>query len=144
VLQSLSPRLKKTRIAVIVEVEHEIVLDSYPGALSQIITNLVTNSLTHAYDADTQGTIRVHAAPIAGGGLRLTYSDDGKGIPPQHLDRIFDPFFTTRRGQGGSGLGLHIVYNLVTQRLRGRVRCDSREGVGTTFVIDLPDLDLDA
>jgi signal transduction histidine kinase len=142
VLQSLSPRLKKTRITVIVEAGQEMLLDSYPGALSQIITNLVTNSLTHAYDAGTPGTIRLQAVPMAGG-LRLTYSDDGKGIPPQHLDKIFDPFFTTRRGQGGSGLGLHIVYNLVTQRLKGRVRCDSREGAGTTFVIDLPHLDHD-
>ena len=142
VLQSLSPRLKKTKIAVIVEVEQEMLLDSYPGALSQIITNLVTNSLMHAYDAGAHGTIRLHVVPMPGG-VRLTYSDDGKGISAQHLDKIFDPFFTTRRGQGGSGLGLHIVYNLVTQRLKGRVRCDSREGAGTTFVIDLPDLDRD-
>ena len=68
----------------------------------------------------------------------MEYSDDGKGIPAENLSKIFEPFFTTKRGQGGSGLGLHIVYNLVTQKLLGEVECKSQVGVGTKFIIKLP------
>jgi signal transduction histidine kinase len=72
------------------------------------------------------------------GRLIFEYADDGRGIPQENLSKIFDPFFTTRRGQGGSGLGLHIVYNLVTQKLAGTIRCESKVGVGTKFIIDVP------
>jgi signal transduction histidine kinase len=70
--------------------------------------------------------------------LIFTYSDDGRGIPPENLDKIFEPFYTTKRGQGGSGLGLHIIYNIVTQKLGGTISCESEVGVGTRFIIDLP------
>ena len=73
-----------------------------------------------------------------GARLRLEYSDDGQGIPPENLSKIFEPFFTTKRGQGGSGLGLHIVYNLVTQKLLGEIEAKSEVGVGTKFIIKLP------
>ncbi|MGE0392321.1 MAG: sensor histidine kinase [Vicinamibacterales bacterium] len=138
VLQSLSPHLRKTGHTVTVTCDDALMLDSYPGALSQIITNLLTNALVHAFEPGDHGTIRLHATAVAGG-VRLTFSDDGKGVPREHADKIFDPFFTTKRGQGGSGLGLHIVYNLVTQRMGGRVRFESTAGGGATFVIDLPD-----
>ena len=69
--------------------------------------------------------------------LMFEYSDDGKGIPEENLSKIFDPFFTTKRGQGGSGLGLHIIYNLVTQKLAGTIRCESKPGQGTKFIIML-------
>jgi len=70
--------------------------------------------------------------------LVLTYADDGAGIPPEHLKRIFEPFFTTARAKGGTGLGLHIVYNLITQKLKGTIRCESAVGQGTKFIIELP------
>ena len=112
-------------------------LDSYPGALSQVITNLLMNSLIHAYEPGESGQI-VFDWQQDGEQLSFEYSDDGKGIPPENLSKIFEPFFTTKRGQGGSGLGLHIVYNLVTQKLLGEIECKSEVGVGTKFIIKLP------
>jgi signal transduction histidine kinase len=139
ILQSLHPRLKKTRLDVEVQCNEELELHTYPGAFSQIVTNFVTNSIVHAYEPDDRGKILIQAA--SGDGIvRFTYSDDGKGIPGDHLDKIFDPFFTTKRAQGGSGLGLNIVYNLVTQKLKGQIRCESTEGKGTTFVMEIPNL----
>jgi signal transduction histidine kinase len=110
---------------------------SYPGALSQVITNLVINAQVHAYPPGERGTLRI-LVQRNGARWTLTFTDDGKGIDAEHLPHVFEPFFTTRRGHGGSGLGLHIVYNLVTHTLRGRVHCSSKPGEGTTFVLDLP------
>jgi signal transduction histidine kinase len=92
----------------------------------------------HAYDDGVSGRIALTAAG-SNGGVRLRYTDDGRGIPDDVRQRIFEPFFTTRRTQGGSGLGLHIVYNLVTQRLGGTIAVDSTPGRGTEFTIDIPD-----
>jgi signal transduction histidine kinase len=115
------------------------VADSYPGALTQIFANLIMNALIHAFDTGRPGTLSITiAASSAGDEAVITVGDDGKGIPSDHLSKIFDPFFTTRRGQGGSGLGLHIVYNIVTATLKGRVTCHSQVGVGTSFLIRMP------
>ncbi len=95
------------------------------------------NSLIHAYEPGAEGMLTVDVA-ASNGTMRLEYADDGKGIPEENLPRVFDPFFTTRRGEGGSGLGLHIVHNLVTQRLRGRIEVQSSVGRGTRFVIEVP------
>jgi signal transduction histidine kinase len=78
------------------------------------------------------------ATPLDGGRVRIEFSDDGRGIAPEHLSRIFDPFFTTRMGQGGTGLGMNIAYNLVTTVLQGTIRVESRPGAGTVFVLELP------
>ncbi|MBA4356921.1 MAG: hypothetical protein C0405_04265 [Desulfovibrio sp.] len=137
VLLSLRPHLKKSAIAVEVVCAPEIEIDSYPGAFSQILTNLVMNSLVHAYDPGQAGRITISGA-VAQGRLHFVFADDGKGIAPEHLDKIFEPFYTTRRGRGGTGLGLHILYNIVTQRLSGTVRCESAPGQGTTFILDMP------
>ena len=135
VLRSLGPQL--SRYTVEIRGEEAIQFHSYPGAFSQVITNLVMNSLTHAYQTGETGHLyfeykqnQTHAI--------MTYSDDGCGIAPEHLLKIFDPFFTTARHQGGTGLGLHIVYNLVTQKLGGTISCDSQVGQGTTFTLRLP------
>ncbi len=114
-----------------------IIVDGYPGALSQIVTNLVMNALTHGYDAGQTGRLTL-AARLMGDFLRLDFADDGKGIPAGQRTRIFDPFFTTRRGQGGTGLGLHIVYNLVTAALDGTITVDTEPGQGTRFIIVFP------
>lgn len=137
ILLNLAPALKRTHHTIEIHCAENLLLDSYPGALSQIVTNLVMNSLVHAYDESNHGHI-VFDIQRAGPRLIFQYMDDGKGIPRDHLRRIFEPFFTTRRGQGGSGLGLHIVYNQVTQKLNGTIRCESEVGVGTKFIIELP------
>jgi signal transduction histidine kinase len=137
VLVNLRPKLKLTKINVLIHGDDDIVLDSYPGMISQIVTNLVMNSLIHAYDPDDNGTILFEISQKHER-LLFEFSDDGKGIPPEHIGKIFDPFFTTKRGQGGSGLGLHIVFNIVTQNLQGTITCESQVGVGTKFVIQIP------
>ncbi|MGE4264847.1 MAG: PAS domain S-box protein [Desulfovibrio sp.] len=137
VLLSLRPHLKKTEHSVLIICDPELTMDSYPGALSQIITNLVMNSLVHAFDPGTAGRITISAS-LKDDEIELIYVDNGKGIAPEHLDKIFEPFYTTRRGRGGTGLGLHILYNLVTQQLHGTVRCESVLGQGTSFTLLLP------
>jgi two-component system NtrC family sensor kinase len=138
ILRSLRPKLKRTPHLVEIDCDPGLTLTSYPGALSQVITNLVLNSILHAYAEGVSGRIRLSAAPHDSG-IRLRYSDDGRGIPEEVRQRIFEPFFTTRRSQGGSGLGLHIVYNLVTQRLGGTISVDGHAGKGTAFTIDIPE-----
>jgi PAS domain S-box-containing protein len=137
ILLSLRPKLKATSHVVEVDCPEDIVLDTFPGAIAQIVTNFVTNSLIHGFEGVPTGHIRI-AIHHAGDGLTLKYSDDGRGISPDHLPRIFDPFFTTKRGVGGSGLGLHIVYNLVTQLLGGTIQAASEPGKGAAFTILLP------
>jgi len=114
-----------------------VVIESYPGALSHIMNSLVMNSLTHAYPSkQTPGELRIEIAETDDS-IIVRYADDGSGIPSEHLPRLFQPFFTTSRGTN-TGLGLHIVYNLVTHKMCGNIRCESEVGKGTTFIIELP------
>ncbi len=137
VITSLGPSLKKTTIEVSITGNGSVELYSYPGGFSQVITNLVMNSLIHAYESDHKGTIWIHISSI-GKHVRIRYTDDGKGMSEEIAERIFEPFFTTRRGGGGTGLGMHIVYNIVTQSLGGTISCESTVGQGTTFIIEVP------
>lgn len=137
VLLSLGPRLRKGGHAVSVDCPDGLFVDSYPGALAQIVTNLCSNSLMHAYAAGERGHIAL-AVRQDGPWIELRYRDDGCGIPPENLPRVFDPFFTTRRGSGGSGLGMHIVYNLVTQMLGGSIELHSTPGQGVDFHVRFP------
>ena len=137
ILLSLRPKLKKTKHKVEVDCPDGIELNSYPGAYSRIITNFIVNSTIHGFEEDEAGTMRLKAH-MEREYLFLTYSDNGKGITQENLGRIFDPFFTTRRGKGGSGLGLHIVYNIVSGQLEGSISCESTPGVGTAFTLQLP------
>jgi len=114
-----------------------IVMDSFPGPLGQVIINFVNNALLHAYE-EPGGRMRLEAAPMDGGLVRIVFRDDGRGIPEEHQARIFDPFFTTRMGQGGTGLGLNISWNIVTTLLGGTVRVESSPGQGTAFILELP------
>ena len=139
VMTSLTPEFRKTAITYEVQGPSGLEMASVPSALSQIVINFVMNSLKHGFADHTQpGQMKLTYELIGGGRMRLTYSDTGKGIPEDVLPRIWDPFFTTKRGEGGSGLGLHIVYNIVTQQLRGTIRCESQLGHGTTFIIEIP------
>jgi signal transduction histidine kinase len=137
VIISLRPKLKKTKISINVECDENLVLKSYPGAFSQLLTNLIVNSLVHAYEQGDEGVVKI-IATSDNGRLHLLYQDDGKGIQEEYLEKIFDPFFTTKRGSGGSGLGLNIIYNLVTQKLSGSIVCKSEVGLGTSFIVDVP------
>lgn len=139
ILLSLHPRIKKQRTQVDIDCPEDLVMDTYPGALYQIIVNLVINSLVHAFDEQQGGRVKISAARD-GEDVVIDFRDDGKGMSEAVQKRVFEPFFTTRRGSGGSGLGLHIVYNLATQVLGGRVSCDSATGKGTHFRIVVPRL----
>lgn len=135
---SLGPQIKGAGHRVDIDCPKDVILDSYPGALSQILSNLVMNSIVHAFDPGCEGTISIRVRRETDGGIVLTYADTGKGIPSANLKRVFDPFFTTKRGLGGSGLGLNIVYNLVTGPLGGAIEVFSTLGQGTRFQVKLP------
>jgi len=137
-ITSLRPILRKTRHEVQVECPPGVVVDTYPGALGQVLTNLITNTVAHAYAPDHGGRISIRVSEPRVDTVRIVFSDDGKGIPPEHIGKVFDPFFTTGRSKGNTGLGLHIVYNLVTSRLQGHVNLYSKVGRGTRFTIDIP------
>ena len=137
VLISLAPKLKGQPYAVTTDIEPGICVLSHPGSWSQVLTNLIMNSLMHAFEGRDTGTMHI-ACRREGERLILTYDDDGVGISETHLKRIYDPFFTTKRGRGGSGLGLNVVYNIISQALAGKVQCVSAPGEGVHFTFDLP------
>lgn len=134
----MTPAIRKSPVELKNEVPEGILMDGYPGPLTQALMILVNNSLIHAFDGRECGSIRIEATVPLSGNVRLRFSDDGAGIPAENLGRIFEPFFTTRLGQGGSGLGLHVLFNLVTGLLGGRVVVNSDHGIGTEFDFDLP------
>lgn len=138
VLQSLAPRLRGEPHRIRVDCPAGVHMDSYPGALFQVLTNLVINALIHAFPPGQAGTIAIRVRELPGDQVELRFSDDGKGVEATHLGRLFEPFFTTNRARGGSGLGLHIVYNLVTQSLQGAINVTSTVGEGTCFTLTLP------
>lgn len=137
VIRSFEPRLKGSGFVLNHNCEPDLHLHCDPGALYQIISNLVMNSLTHAFEGMLVGEMRL-AAWAADGAVKLEYRDNGNGMPREVLTRLYEPFYTTRRGRGGTGLGMHIVYNNVTQVLGGNITCTSRPGRGTRFVIEIP------
>jgi signal transduction histidine kinase len=138
VLLSLQPKLKGRPVKVEVACPPELVLDSFPGALSQIVTNMVVNSLMHGFDRDQPGRIHIRAALEDDGMVAFEYGDDGAGMDAETLAKLFDPFFTTKRGNGGSGLGGHILFNLVTGALKGTLRVDSSPGQGLRYYLRFP------
>jgi signal transduction histidine kinase len=137
VVLTLRPELKKTQLNVVIDCPDDIELDSYPGALSQVITNLIMNSVIHGYGPDDAGQLGFEIEDEETS-VRILYQDDGKGISAEHLKDVFAPFFTTRRGQGSSGLGLHITHNLVYTVLRGTISAASRLNEGVRFILILP------
>ena len=139
VVTTLGPTFKTTKIDIQIHVSEPLRIVSYPSAISQIVINLVMNAHRHAFDdGKLPGTIHLEARALNEGMIELVVRDSGKGIPEENLPRIFDPFYTTRRGDGGSGLGLNIVFNIATQQLGGRIVCESTVGVGTNFILQFP------
>ena len=137
VLLSLRPKLKKTKHRVSVECNADIKINSYPGAFSQILTNLVMNSLLHGFSGIEQGEIRIKFVQN-GAEYILEFQDNGVGMDENTRQDIFEPFFTTKRTSGGTGLGMYIVFNIVTQTLNGKIVCESELGEGTFFTIKIP------
>jgi len=136
ILLSLKNRFKHRSIGVEVDCE-DLTIKSYAGIWSQIFTNLILNSLSHAYDIKDVGTIKIGVKSTEKT-IFIEYSDDGRGISAENLKHIFEPFFTTSRSRGGSGLGLHIIYNLITTTLEGTISCESTVNNGVTFKINIP------
>jgi signal transduction histidine kinase len=138
IIASLRPVLRKAPIDLAVDVPEGLVIDGYPGSYGQILTNLFLNAAKHAFADGRSGAISISARPRGHDDVEIIFADNGVGMTPDVQRQAFDPFFTTRRNEGGTGLGLHIVYNLVTQQLGGRMMLDSRPGQGTTFRIIIP------
>ena len=137
VMQALGPRFKHTEHVLHIDCEPDLEIETYPGALSQIITNLVMNSLIHGFENLSAGAMElvVRAGSAA---VEFTYRDNGCGIGLEDQDKIFTSMFSTKRGRGGSGLGLQIVYNLVTRLLHGEIEFTSAPGEGVEFSFTVP------
>lgn len=137
VLHSLQPKLKNKKITIQVDCDQQLNLFSYPGVLSQILTNFIMNSIIHGFENKDQGTIHI-SVNKRDQHIELIYSDDGHGLSEESLKKLFDPFFTTKRGQGGSGLGTHIVFNLVSNSLLGSIHANSSPEQGLSYHISFP------
>jgi signal transduction histidine kinase len=134
---TLTPTFKRTAYKVYIQCPDNIHLNSYPGPLGQVITNLLNNTIIHAFDGCENGEVHIQAN-LAREQITLEIKDNGKGISPEHIGKLFDPFFTTKLGNGGNGLGLHIVHNIVSGLLGGSIDVTSTPGKGTCFTILLP------
>jgi PAS domain S-box-containing protein len=141
ILFSLNNILKKTNLTIDIICEDSLHVTTYPGSLSQIITNLIINSITHAYDKHQKGTISIEIKKELND-VVIIYKDDGKGIDKKIINKIFDPFFTTNRKKGGTGLGLNIIYNIIVNQLNGQIKCESKLGAGVTFTIKFKEEDV--
>lgn len=138
VLLTLQPTLRKLQCRIELQVPEALTLDSYPGAFGQVLTNLISNAVTHAFDGREGGVITIRAAADGEDRIVFSVADNGCGIPEALQKKVFDPFFTTRLGQGGTGLGLHIVFNAVTQVLGGQIGLRSQPGQGSVFELRIP------
>ncbi|WP_286234943.1 GAF domain-containing sensor histidine kinase [Thalassotalea sediminis] len=136
ILLSLKPKLKRVKHEVIIDCPDNINITTNAGALSQILSNLILNSLIHGFEDKEHGRIKISVQdkPKV---INLHYADDGKGLTSEQVDCLFEPFFTTKRGEGGSGLGTHLIYNLV-QSLNGKIKVKSELGKGLAYLISLP------
>ncbi|MGD1876798.1 MAG: sensor histidine kinase [Kiloniellaceae bacterium] len=138
VVGTLQPRFKSSLVILDTRIDSQLELDSYAGALSQVLINLVQNALVHGFEEGQTGRIILAVRDLSSSEVEVVVEDSGKGIPRDLQDRIFEPFFTTRLGKGGSGLGLSIVFNIVTSILGGTIAVESRPDVGTRMVLRLP------
>jgi len=137
IISSLKPKFKNMKINIQIHCDEKLELNSYPGVFAQIFTNLLLNSLQHGFnEQDKEGTIGIKAN-LKDEFLQILYSDDGAGISRKDLPHIFEPFYTSDQRKG-AGLGLNIVYNLISRKLRGAVSCESEPGKGVLFKIELP------
>ncbi len=136
ILSTLHPKLKMTKHVVNLGCPSDLEMIGYPGALSQVITNLIMNSLLHGFEDINDGSITIEAT-LLGDQVEILYTDDGKGLTKESRIKIFEPFYTTKRGYGGTGLGMHLVYNLVNQTLKGSIQLQ-QASQGCAFIITIP------
>ncbi|MCF6436811.1 HAMP domain-containing sensor histidine kinase [Pseudoalteromonas sp. MMG022] len=137
VVRSLHPKIKKTKHVINIDCPEDLILNLPAGAISQIFTNLIMNSLIHGFDGVDKGEIDITITDDHDD-VKIVYKDNGRGVTKAQLEKLFDPFFTTKRDQGGSGLGTHITLNLVKQTLNGDIEVTSEEGKGLTYYIQFP------
>lgn len=137
IILSLRPTLKRTKITIDVDCDSALSVEINAGAISQILSNLILNSVNHGFAEGTKGKILIEAY-AKNENIILRYRDDGKGIDEEALKLLFEPFYTTKRGEGGSGLGTHLVYNLVTSSLKGNITVKSQVGKGLAYLIKFP------
>ncbi|MDO6764850.1 PAS domain-containing sensor histidine kinase [Agarivorans sp. 1_MG-2023] len=137
VVNAMTPKTNKKNIKVFLSGDETLSLLTYPGSIAQIITNLIDNAMIHAFANSDSGEIKIHFM-VKNQYLELYFEDSGEGIEPEQVNKIFEPFFTSKRGHGGSGLGLSIIYNIITQRFNGNIHCESVKGKGARFVVSLP------
>jgi signal transduction histidine kinase len=139
IILNLHPRLRQTQVQISIDCPDQLMLDSYPGVFAQIVTNLIINSLTHAFDVDIKRREEIKiTVKLDGDWIEVQFSDNGKGIPNEYISKIFEPFFTTRRNQGGTGLGLNIVFNLVVKQFGGTITAFSIVDQGAKFTMRFP------
>ena len=138
VIKGLTFGLRGQNLTVSVECEPNLAMNSFPGPYGQVLTNLVLNSVTHAFPDGARGSVHIATQASGQDNVEVLFSDDGCGMSPEVRRQVFDPFFTTRRDQGSTGLGLHIVHNIVTNRLGGRINLETKPGAGTKIRIIVP------
>lgn len=138
-MDSLKPLLRSNNIKIKITGDDDLNVSTYPGPLYQILSNLVNNSIKHGFENSSSGNITVSIAR-EGNDMTIVYSDDGIGMEQEILEQVYEPFMTTKRNQGGSGLGMHIVFNLITQLFKGSINCHSSPNNGVTFTIKFPPL----
>jgi PAS domain S-box-containing protein len=138
VVMSLRPGLRKHHLTLTVDCQPNLTMNSYPGPYGQVLTNLFLNAVAHAFPDGKPGAVDIQVRESGKDNVEIIFSDNGCGMSLDVRRRAFDPFFTTRRDKGGTGLGLHIVYSIVTNRLGGRLDLDSEPGEGTRIQIILP------
>ena len=138
IIATMMNRIRAANHSIALQVPEMIEMDSYPGPFGQVITNFINNALLHAFQPGASGKMVLGATLTGEGRVQIAFRDDGGGIPHEHLGRIFDPFFTTKLGQGGSGLGLSISYNIVQSLLGGQITVCSSPQDGTCFMLELP------
>ena len=138
VLVMVEPSFKHTPFKIETALERGIAMSSYPGALGQVLTNLLMNALVHGFEGREAGAVQVSCCRLNDTEIELVVSDDGRGMDASVSRRIFDPFFTTKLGKGGSGLGMHIVHNIVTNVLGGQIEVQSSPGQGAKMTVRMP------
>ena len=137
-LGAMGHRFRNRPIEVLQNVRSGIALDSFPGALEQVLSILIENSLFHAFSNQDTGVMELRCLQADADSVVLEYRDNGAGISKENQRKVFDPFFTTRLGQGGSGLGLYLAYALMTGPIGGQLTLESTPGAGVCFALTIP------
>jgi len=138
VVTTLEGEMKRNHVLYHFHGDRDVKIVTIPGALAQVITNLITNSIRHGFSGLDSGNILIDINYHEAAGIKIVYQDDGQGMKPEVLEKIFDPFFTTKRNQGGTGLGMNIVFNIINQKLEGTIEVESTYGNGAVFTLTLP------